>query len=109
VGEGSLFARRTGYHADILRPAIARNLPRGWETRLVKMGERTTNAPGALSPEDLVVVKLRAGRLKDLELCRALIRRRLVASSSVRQRLDDTPLAEQEIITVYERLREVCS
>ncbi len=34
VGQGSLFARRHGYYADILRPSIAETLPAGWETRL---------------------------------------------------------------------------
>lgn len=103
VGEGSLFAQRTGYNADILRPEIVATLPPGWEERLVKLDE--TNA--ALSPEDLVVVKLRAGRAKDLELCRALLRRHLVTAVTVRQRLEQTPLDEREIRPVYERLREI--
>lgn len=79
VGEGSLFAQRTGYSADILRPEIAETLPPGWETRLVKLDE--TNS--ALAPEDLVVVKLRMGRVKDLELCRALLDRKLVTAAVV--------------------------
>ena len=105
VGEGSLFAQRTGYNADILRSAIIKTLPAGWESRLVKLDETAA----ALSPEDLLVVKLRAGRAKDLELCRALIRRQLITASVVRQRLDQTQLDEREIVTVYERLREVSS
>jgi len=105
VGEGSLFAQRTGYNADILRPEISATLPPGWETRLVKLGE--SDAVTALSPEDLIVVKLRAGRAKDLELCRALICRQLVIASAVRQRLEQTPLDEREIRPVYERLRAV--
>jgi hypothetical protein len=109
VGEGSLFARRTGYHADILRPAILATLPRGWESRLVKMKESGTDSAAALSPEDLAVVKLRAGRPKDLDLCRALLGLNLVTASALRQRLDETPLPEEEIRPVYERLREVCS
>ena len=57
VGEGGLFAQRTGYHADILRPEIIETLPSGWETRLVKLDKTAA----AFSPEDLLVVKLRAG------------------------------------------------
>ena len=105
VGEGSLFAQRTGYNADILRPEIIQTLPPGWESRLVKLGETAA----ALSPEDLLVVKLRAGRAKDLELCRALIRRQLITVSAIRQRLDQTPLDEREIRLVYERLNHVSS
>jgi hypothetical protein len=105
VGEGSLFAQRTGYHADILRPEIGATLPPGWEKRLVNLDE--TKMQAALSPEDLLVAKLRAGRAKDLELCRALIRRQLVAPLALQQRLEQTPLDEREIRPVYERLREV--
>jgi hypothetical protein len=76
VGEGSLFAQRSGYHADILRVEIVETLPPGWELRLVKL-DAATNA-AALAPEDLLVVKLRAGRAKDLVLCREVIRRGLV-------------------------------
>jgi hypothetical protein len=43
-----------------LRPEIIATLPSGWETRLVKLDEMNA----ALSPEDLLVVKLRAGRQK---------------------------------------------
>ena len=105
VGEGSLFAQRTGYNADFMRPEISATLSPGWESRLVKLDE--TNA--ALSPEDLLVVKLRTGRAKDLELCRALVGRKLVTAAAVRQRLGQTPLGEREIRPVYERLREICS
>ncbi len=60
VGQGSLFAKRQGYHADILRPAIAETLPAGWESRL-------TPVPGfdnafALDAYDLALVKLVLGR-----------------------------------------------
>lgn len=107
VGEGSLFTQRTGYHADILRPEIVEALPPGWESRLIKL-DAAANAV-ALAPEDLLVVKLRAGRAKDLELCRAVIQRGLVSPDAVRARLDATPLAEKEITSVYQRLREVIS
>jgi hypothetical protein len=60
VGQESLFAKRHGYYADILRPAIVETLPSGWETRLHPV-------PGfpnafALDPYDLAVVKLMVGR-----------------------------------------------
>lgn len=65
VGEGSLFAKRTGYHADFLRPNIEESLLKGWHERLVPL-EAVPNAD-ALEPLDLMVVKLRVGREKDLE------------------------------------------
>ena len=105
VGEGSLFAQRSGYHADILRPEIAETLPPGWELRLVEL-DAATNAL-VLAPEDLLVVKLRAGRAKDLDLCRTVVRRGLVLPAVLKARLDATPLVENEIVPVYERFNAV--
>ena len=105
VGEGSLFAQRTGYYADILRREILTTLCPGWESRVV-MIDPTQNA-AALSPEDLLVVKLRAGRAKDLDLCREVIKRELITSRRLRERLDATPLDERQIVAVYKRLNEV--
>ena len=103
-------------HAELLRLEIIETLPSGWESRLVKLDKTAA----ALSPEDLLVVKLRAGvinlitplragRAKDLELCRALIRWQLVTASTLRQRLDQTQLEERGIRSVDERLREISS
>ena len=44
-----------------------------------------------------------------MELCRALIGRKLVMAAAVRHRLEQTALDEREIRLVYERLREVSS
>ena len=107
VGEGSLFARRTGYHADVLRPEIVETLPSGWESRLVPF-EGSVHAV-ALAPEDLLVVKLRVGRAKDLELCRAVIQRGLISIPALRARVDATPFDESEVKSVYQRLQHVTS
>ncbi len=106
VGEGSLFAGRTGYFADILRPEITETLPPGWNARLVKVGSSGENF--ALSTADLAVVKLSIGRSKDLELCRHLITQKLLTPAQLRERLDATPLLESEIVKTYRRLEEVC-
>ena len=34
IGQQSLFTKRHGYYADILRPIMAETLPAGWESRL---------------------------------------------------------------------------
>lgn len=107
VGEGSLFAQRAGYHADILRPQVAENLPPGWEHRLIPLS--SPHEISALAPEDLLVVKLRAGRPKDLELCRCVLGRGLVRADSVRDRLDATPMPERDVRMAYDRLREIMS
>jgi hypothetical protein len=105
LGEGSLFSQRTGYHADILRSQIVETVSPGWEERLVRVG--TFQNVTAIAPPDLVVMKLRAGRRKDLDLCRDLVRRRLLSTEAIRSRLDATPLDEPEIVSVYERLRQI--
>jgi hypothetical protein len=104
LGEGSLFDQRYGCNADILREQIVETLSPGWETRLV-----ATDLPTvvSLSPEDLLVVKLRTGRDKDLELCREIIRRKIITPEQLRKRLDATPLDDREVRGVYERLRDV--
>lgn len=105
VGEGSLFAQRTGYHADFLRPDIIETLAAGWELAVVSL-EGLVNA-SALAPADVAAVKLRLGRPKDLQLCRHLIVGGLVAPEAIRARLDAMTLVESDIVRVFARLREV--
>lgn len=105
LGEGSLFAQRTGYHADILRSQIVETLSPGWESRLVMINP--ANDVAALAPEDLLVVKLRTGRPKDLALCRELLRRNMISADTLRARLRATPLDEREMMSAYRRLKAV--
>jgi hypothetical protein len=55
----------------------------------------------------LLVVKLRAGREKDLELIRAVIPAAAISGSDLRARLDATTLDEREVVKVYARLEEI--
>ena len=105
VGEGSLFAQRTGYHADFLRPEILHTLPAGWESAVVHFAG-LANAT-ALAPVDVAAVKLRLGRSKDISLCRQLIARGLVSPLAIRARLDAMSLVESEVVRAFTRLREV--
>ncbi len=101
MGEGSLFAARTGYHVDILRPEIREMLPPGWESRALPLAGMANIV--ALAPEDVLVAKLRVGRAKDLEACRWLMAQGKVASQTLRSRLDHTPMPEAEVVLVYRR------
>jgi hypothetical protein len=105
VGEGSLFAQRTGYHADFLRPEIVETLPADWESFVVEFDGLPKAR--ALAPADVAAVKLRIGRPKDLQLCRHLIANQLVAPETIRRRLDAMALSESEIIRVFARFHEV--
>lgn len=105
VGEGSLFAQRTGYHADILRPNIVETLPAGWRDRLVSL-EGVPNAD-ALAPLDLLVVKLRVGRENNLEMVRAVMRGAPFTSDELRAKLDATAMEEREVVRVCAWLEKI--
>lgn len=71
LGPTSRFARREGYYADVVTPELA-TLPAGWESRVkpLKFGPVTA---WCLEIHDLVVSKLAAARLKDLEFAAAML------------------------------------
>lgn len=103
VGQQSLFAKRHGYYADILRPTIAETLPAGWESRLQPV-------PGcanvfALDKYDLALVKLIVGRQKDLDLLRALLRLGILEPARLRAHYQQTPLGEREAMQAGRNLR----
>ena len=79
IGEDSQFHTTFGYYAQGVNIEVA-TLPAGWEDRTV-----TYSGPGSdgakahcLEPHDLVVAKLVAHRMKDLEFADALLRAGLV-------------------------------
>lgn len=102
VGQQSLFARRHGYYADILRPVMAETLPAGWESRLHPVAGYDNVF--ALDPYDLAVVKLMVGREKDLDLLRAMLRLEIVKPDRLRQHYQRTPLGEREAVTAGRNL-----
>jgi hypothetical protein len=94
VGQQSLFAKRHGYYADILRPVIAETLPAGWESRLHPVAGY--DKVFALDAYDLALVKLMIGRQKDLDLLRALLKLGILAPARLRAHYQQTPLGERE-------------
>src|SRR6266567_1829845 len=105
VGQGSLFARRHGYYADILRPSIAETLPHGWETRLRPM----QGYPDVFTIDhyDLALVKLTLGRPKDLELLRAMLLLGILEPARLRDHYQQAPLGEREAAAAGRNLHEV--
>ena len=85
IGPKSPFARTNGFYADVVTPEIA-TLPHGWEARLKPLRAGRVMA-WCLEANDLVVSKLAAGRLKDLEFVGALLQMRLADAKVVRQRI----------------------
>jgi hypothetical protein len=84
IGELSPFHETFGYYAHGIGPETA-TLPRDWRVRLVRI--ETPNTGGTtgycLSPVDLAVSKLLAGREKDIAFVRTLLEVQLLAESAV--------------------------
>jgi hypothetical protein len=85
IGELSPFHETFGYYAHGIGPETA-VLPRGWRRRVVRLeNENTGGVIGlCLAPDDLAVSKLLAGREKDVEFVRAMLRARLVTEARIR-------------------------
>lgn len=82
IGELSPFHQTFGYYAHGVGPTTA-ILPTDWHDRLVELANPNTNGVRGLclSPVDIAYSKLAAGRPKDLEYCRELLRAGLVDSA----------------------------
>lgn len=99
IGEKSPFHETFGYYAHGVGPETA-FLPARWKSRLVKVQNQNTNSIAGLclSPADLVVSKLAAGREKDMEFVRALFRHQLLQSGAVEAVLVELEPAARERI-----------
>lgn len=75
IGELSPFDETFGYYGHGVAPETA-ILPRGWRDRVITIqNENTGGACGiCISPEDLAISKLAAGRDKDFSFVREMIR-----------------------------------
>jgi hypothetical protein len=108
IGEGSPFHQTFGYYAH----GVARDtalLPQGWQERLVPV--RNDNTGGGiglcLEVHDLAVSKLVAGREKDLEFVKELLRHHLARPETVHERLTATPVDDLRRELGLERLKRL--
>jgi hypothetical protein len=85
IGELSPFHETFGYYAHGIGPETAA-LPAGWRARVVRLeSENTGGTIGlCLSPEDLAASKLLAGREKDVEFVREMLRAGVVDEAAIR-------------------------
>ena len=100
IGELSPFHATFGYYAHGVGPETA-VLPREWKTRLVRVeNENTSGTIGwCLSPLDLAVSKLLAGRDKDLGFVRVMLRAGLTSESEIKTALPElTPEQGQLVV-----------
>lgn len=107
IGELSAFQETFGYYAQGVTPKTA-VLPDGWRQRLVPFLTTATNGVTALclEPHDLWISKAIAGRPKDIEFCKALMKRNLVNARTLRTRLKKVRSLKTEIrAAVANRIR----
>jgi hypothetical protein len=103
IGEMSPFHDEFGYYARGVGPETA-TLPKNWRNRLVPVrNENTRGVTGyCLDAADLAVSKLAAGRPKDFEFVRAMLRHKLAALETIRDRLAE--LSDEKAERVAEAL-----
>ncbi len=92
IGELSPFHKTFGFHVDGVDMAGI-VLPARWQERVVVVDNANTNGCRGLclEPADLAVSKLTAGRPKDVDFVRVLLRERLVRSEVLHERVDSVP------------------
>ena len=93
IGEGSKFHQTHGYYAQGVGPDTA-ILPKGWQPRLIRIENPNTGGIAGLCLEvhDLAISKYVAGREKDREFTRALVRHEMTDKETLLARLAITKL-----------------
>jgi hypothetical protein len=88
IGEASMFHATFGYYAQGVVETTA-VLPDGWRDRLIPFRTPATMGVTAwcLEPHDLWIAKAIANRPRDIEFCEALVRRGLVHTELLVERL----------------------
>lgn len=108
IGELSSFHLTFSYYAHGVSEQTA-VLPVGWKDRLVPVSnENTKGAIGwCLEPHDLAISKLVAGREKDREYLRVLLKHGLVNADILRERLAQTQISQDLVEVVVARLKRL--
>lgn len=107
IGELSPFHRTFGYYAHGVDEQTA-VLPEGWKERLVPIRTPATGGATGLCLEvhDLAVSKLAAGREKDLDFVRALLRHALADPGVIASRISSMRVDEAILRAIESRLEQ---
>jgi hypothetical protein len=99
IGELSPFHETFGYYAHGVSPETA-VLPAKWRDRLVRVVNANTGGVigWCLSPADLAISKLIAGREKDIHFVDALVRHRMIAIPAIRALLEELPVDKSTVV-----------
>ncbi|MBI5604585.1 MAG: hypothetical protein HY879_14680 [Deltaproteobacteria bacterium] len=89
IGELSPFHQTFGYYAHGIGPETAKNLPKGWEQRLIPLQSPNTRGitGWCLDIHDLVLGKYVSGREKDLAFNSQIINQGLVSQKILLERI----------------------
>ena len=106
IGELSPFHGTHGYYAHGVSPRTA-ILPAGWEQRLVRLSSPNTGGATGLCLDirDLMLSKYAAGRERDIEFNRALIRHGCVRKRSLLVLVKSMPVDEAIQRLIRSRIR----
>jgi hypothetical protein len=110
IGEASPFHQTFGYYAHGVGQETA-TLPDGWKDRLIPIRNENTGGSTGLCLEvhDLAVSKLVAGREKDLDFIRGLLRHRLAQSEQIMDRLQSTAISPDRRASCLQTLKRLAS
>lgn len=97
LGRESRFYRIFRYFADSVTPELC-TFPNEWERRLVPFRTKNTGGVTAWCVEihDVAVSKLVAGRPKDLDYIRALLKHKIARLKTLQKRIADTNIREHD-------------
>ncbi len=96
LGEGSSFQGLYGYYAHGVGPETMKG-PAGWRDRLIRVkvpprpGQKADPIALCLELHDLVLAKCAAGRARDWDYAREMLRLRLVDYEVLVERIDEMP------------------
>lgn len=108
IGELSRFHQEFGYYPQGVSIATA-VVPLGWYDRAVAYGEEASSPSRAicLDPHDLVVSKLVAGRQKDIEFMKALLKADLISVDLLMERAEMLDMPRAVITRVLSAISRV--
>lgn len=102
IGELSPFHQEFGYYAHGVAPETA-TLPAGWEQRLVdfQVNDPAGTIGLCLEMHDLAFSKLAAGREKDIEFIRELLKHRLINRGKLQRLIENVGNVELKQLLVH--------
>lgn len=103
IGELSAFHQTFGYYAHGVDDTTAL-LPAGWEDRLVAVSNANTGGAigWCLEVHDLAASKLVAGRPRDTEFVRVLIREGMIEPAEIHRRLETVPASGATVMAAQQ-------